>query len=237
MQDNEKLLRKYKSLKQYSNFSDEELLKVIEAKSQELEILDNLTFCIDDKEKKYAKDLLDKYLKDNNIENSADLDTLTQLVDLQILIERIKDTLKKDYSKANPIIQLPMVKELRDTEAQVLLLKEKLGLVRKDGGNSTGIKEWEILKKKCLNYYKSHAGETTTRCPKCNHLFRLLLRVNDKDSVKSSFFSGTRLYNKEIMKWFNENRITKVEAAEALGCSEYYIDFINEEIYKKEIKK
>lgn len=236
MKDLEIFKQKLRNMKQYKSLSDDEIEIIAKQKIEEEEVLNNLTFCIDDKEKEFAKKLLDDYLQQSNIENNADLDTLRQLIDLEVLVERMKSILKTEYIKANPSIPLQMVEQLRETEIQILEIKEKLGLVSKSKQPLTGTADWEALKKKALKYYETHAAETYCKCPYCSKLFRLLKRVDNLDPKQATMFKDNALYNKVMMGWYHTQRITKEELADAFGVSIEYIDYIYNNIYLKELK-
>lgn len=237
MSDLEKIVRRLKNLKQNRELSDEVILKMAEEELNKKQLIGSLTFCVSDEEREYAKQMIDNYLNQSTIESEADKDTLKQLVDLQILAERIKSILKTEYLKANPAIPLNMVEQLQDIEKQIIELKEKLGLTQKDKEQAAWIETWDLLKKKALAYFETHKGENHIRCPHCHKMIMLLLKMNDYDAKKSTWFENTTLYNKKVFELFNNNKITKEEAADILGVSIYYIDFINENLYLKHKKE
>jgi hypothetical protein len=243
MKDLNEYIQKLRNLPQYKKLSEEELTSLAQKKLEESEIIDNLTFCVDEAEKKFASDLLNRYLSMGSIENEADKDTLKQLIDLQILAERVKNSLKEEYLKPNSkgenshTIPAGMLEKLQELNTQILELKEKLGLVNKDKLQSSWIQEWDKLKKKALAYHKEHGGESYTRCPYCNKQYRILMRVNDKEKVPVTFFKGTKLYNKPLFKLYHEKVLTEEQLSEILGVSSYYISLIYTELFLKEEKK
>jgi hypothetical protein len=89
--DLEKYKNQLRNMQQYKNLTEEELTSVVQQKIEEKEIVDNLTFCVNDEEKKFAQDLLDRYLGQCSFENESDKDTLKQLIDLEILVERVME--------------------------------------------------------------------------------------------------------------------------------------------------
>jgi len=236
MQDIEKIKNQLRSLKQNKEKTEEEISFLAQQKLDEQNILDELAFCINDAEKKYAKNLLDQYLSQSSFENLADRDTIKQLVDMEILVERIKSYLKRAYDTANPALPTNLIQQLQFCNEQILKLKESLGLTSSDKNQQSWIADWDNLKKKCLAYHKIHGGETYTRCPKCQHMYRILMKVDDKEKVSATFFQGTKLYNKKLFALYHEKRLTQEEVAEILGVSVHYIAFIYEELFLKELK-
>jgi hypothetical protein len=233
----EKKINKLRNLKQNKDKTDEQLELLAKEDLEKKDVISSLTFCKDDKEREFAIDLLERYTKENSIESEADKDTLRQLIDMEILAERFKYLLKIEYEKANPAIPLNMVEELRETEKQVLELKNTLGLTNKDKNNQTWLQDWKNLEKKCLNYYREHAAETYTRCPRCQHMYRLLMRVDNKEKVSATFFKKTKLYNHKLFSLYHEKRLTDVEVAEILGVSVQYINYMYSELFLMEKKE
>jgi len=234
MRDIEKYKNQIRNMTQYKGLSDEELTIVAEKKIAEEDIINSLTFCIDDIEKKFAVDLINRYLSQSSFENEADKDTLKQLIDTQLLVERIKAQLKKEYEKANPGLPIQMIEQLRETEAQILELKEKLGLTTKDRQEASWVEEWNKLKKKALKYAEEHKGCNVVKCPYCQKMYLLLIRTEHLTSEKCTWFKGTILYNKQLFNLLDTKRISEDELADILGVSKFYVTHIYNNLYLKE---
>ena len=232
--DLEKYKNQLRNMQQYKNLTEEELTSVVQQKIEEKEIVDNLTFCVNDEEKKFAQDLLDRYLGQCSFENESDKDTLKQLIDLEILVERVKKYLKQEYNKDTPSLPTHMMEQLQDLNTQILEIKEKLGLSTKDKKDSTWLEEWNKLKKKALNHYSTHAGCNVVKCPYCQKLFYLLMKIDNLTPEKCNWFRDTVLYNESLFKLYDEKRITEDELADILGVSKFYIDLIYENLYLKD---
>jgi len=226
------LKNKYKKLKQYSSLSEDEITKLAQDKIKEEELLESTSYLLKEDEKKFALNLLKKYTSEKDFESSSEKDTLNQLIYTQILVERIKKYLNTEFEKdAYP---LQILEELRNLNDQVLKYKEVLKM-DKEKEESEWIEVWETLKKKALNYYEESKGENTLKCPYCQGIFHLLVRLDNKDIVKSSWFKKSLLYNKKVFSLYHEKKITKDEAAEILGTSIAYVDYIYEGLFLKEI--
>ena len=224
-------IKKLKNLKQYINTSEEELTNIAKEQLIEEELLQSISSLIKEEEKKFALDLLRKYTYEKQFESSSEKDTLNQLIYTEVIVERIKQHLNKEFEKdAYP---LQMLEELRALNDQVLKYKEALKM-DKEKEQSEWIEVWEILKKKALNYYEESRGENTLKCPYCQGIFHLLVRLENKDIIKSTWFKKSLLYNKKVFELYHDKKITKDEAAEILGVSIQYIDYLYENLFLKE---
>jgi len=230
----EKRKNQLKNLPHYKKMSDEELTAYVQQKLEEENIVNNLAFCVDDNEKKYANELLNRYLAQSSFENDSDKELLKQLIDQHLLAERFKSIMKTEYCKANPAQSIDMVDQLDRVVERIIKLQEKLGLSSKDKqqDNLSGV--LSSLKKKALKYYEEHSGCNVVKCPYCQNMFYLLMRTENLTSEKCNMFKGTVLYNKPIMKLIEQAVITKEIAAEILGVNALYIEKIYNQIYLKE---
>lgn len=161
MKDLSSIIKKLKNLPQYKNKSEEELDVIARARLAKDSIIDSLAFCKED-EKEFASELLENYLSESSITSFSDKQLLSQLIDIEVLMARIKKELKNEYDKANPSIPLHMSEELRELTEQSYTLKERLGLT-KDKESQNVMEEWEKLKAKALAYYKEGGGSNLCR--------------------------------------------------------------------------
>ena len=233
MNELERTTKRLRNLPQYKNYTQEELNKIAQEKIERDNLLSSLTFCLPE-EKEYATKLLEGYLNESSFENFSERDTLSQLIGLEILAERIKKYLATEYGKANPCIPVQMVQQLNDLNTQILNLKEKLGLVRKENQESELKEVLESLKRKALKYFEEHQGCNVVKCPHCQNLFYLLLKTEHLTSEKCKWFRNTILYNKDLFDLYHNKRITKTELANILGVAELYIDKLYDNLYLKE---
>jgi hypothetical protein len=233
MENLEKRIKEIKGRKQNQGKSEEEILALAKESLEKEEILGSLTFCRDDEEKAFASNLLKKYLAESSLESTAEKDTLRQLIDIEVLIERVKSYLNTEYAKANPAIPVQMVEQLTYLNKQIIELKEILGLAQKED-QKTILDEWNKLKNKALAYYKEHAGCNVVKCPECKKLFMILKDMRGCTTEKLSWFKKTVLYNKPLFKLYDDKIITKEKLAEILGTSMDYVDLIYENTYKND---
>jgi hypothetical protein len=231
----DKEIKKLRNLRQNKEKSNEELEVMAKEQSEQTEILDSLTFCLPE-EKDFALNLLKKYLSESSIVSFSERDTLKHLIDLEILLERVKKFINNEQAKANPTIPLQFLSQVTELTNQIIEIKERLGLSQKEEQRNI-LEEWTKLKEKALAYYKENSGCNVVRCPECKKLFMILKDVRNYTSEKITFFKKTMLYNKEMYSWLDQGIITKEQLAKALGVSIDYVILIYENIYKNESKE
>jgi len=234
MFDKDNYIQKLKNMKQHRGKSDEEYSEMANKKALEEELL-NSFIGLDETETKKAIQLYDQYVTENSFESLAEKSSLINVVRDEMIKERILTQIQTDYKdkKAN---SLQLIEEIRELEAHIIVQKEKLGMLR-DAESESAMDLVNELKEKALKYYEEHAGETYAKCPECQNLVRFLMKVDDLDPAKATFFRGTTLYNERVLKLYHEKKITLEDAAEIHGVNTKYITLIYQNIYLKELNK
>jgi len=216
-----------KNLKQNQGKSDEEINQLL----QKEELLKSFVG-LNEVETKKALTLYDQYVSEHSFESLAEKSTLINLVYLEVLNDRIKLFIEQEFKDKNGAIPLKMNEQLTYNTTQIMQLKEKLGML-KDKADESALELMNELKEKALAYYNEHAGETYVKCPECQSLFRLLMKVDGLEPAKATFFRGTTLYNQKLMELYHYKKVTLEEMAEIMGVNSKYITFIYENIYLK----
>ncbi len=229
--DKDKLIQKYRNMVQFKNLSDEELAQLVDKKIQEEELLTAFVG-LGDEEKQKAIKLYDQYISEHSFESLAEKSTLINLVYLEILNDRVKLFIEQEGKEKKGAIPLKMTEQLVANTTQIMELKEKLGMM-KDADSENALELINELKEKALAYYNEHAGETYVKCPECQNLFRLLMKVDGLEPAKATFFRGTTLYNQKLMELYHYKKVSLEEVAEIMGVNNKYITFIYENIYLK----
>ncbi len=238
MRDLEKLKKSLRNMKQNRDKSDDEITAIAKKQIEEEEFITHLTFCAVDEEREFAKALLTRYLSQRSWENEAEKDTLKQLIDLQILLERIKKKLNENYKDAENItIPLDLVEPLQKLQEQIQDLKVSLGLVNIDTQQADFTEVWNNVKKKTLKYFEEHKGCNEFKCPVCHNIYSLLWDRTNCTEIKSTWFKGTILYNEPLLKLYHNKIISVEQTAEILGVSVWYVDLIYGDLFLKELKE
>jgi len=230
MDNLEKKLREIRNLKQNKGKSEEELISVAKDALEKESIISSLKFCSNDKEKDFALDLLGKYLTSKSFENPAERDTLRNLIDFEVILDRVKDYINTETSKANPVPPVQMIDQLQKFSEHIEELKDKLSLTQKEAQKNV-LEEWNKLKTKALTYYKENAGCNVVKCPECKKLFMILKDIRGHTTEKITFFKRTLLYNKSLYELYDKQIISLEKMAEIFGTSIDYIILIYNNIY------
>jgi hypothetical protein len=229
--DRDRMIQQQINLKQNQGKSPEEIAEIVDKKILEEELLTAFVG-LNDKEKQKAVNLYDQYVTEHSFESLAEKSTLINLVYLEILNDRVKLFIEQEGNEKKGAIPLRMTEQLVENTNQIMSLKEKLGMLKnKEDENALDL--INELKEKALTYYNEHAGETYVKCPECQNLFRLLMKVDGLEPAKATFFRGTTLYNQKLMELYHYKKITLDELAEIMGVNHKYITFIYENIYLK----
>jgi len=228
--DRDREIQRQANLKQNQGKSPEEIAQLVDKKIQEEELLTAFVG-LNDTEKQKAIKLYDQYVTEHSFESLAEKSTLINLVYLEILNDRIKLFMEQEQ-KDKKAIPLKMNEQLTFNTTQIMQLKEKLGMM-KDAESESALDLINELKEKALAYYNEHAGETYVKCPECQSLFRLLMKLDGLEPVKATFFRGTTLYNQKLMELYHYKKVTLEEVAEIMGVNSKYIILIYENIYLK----
>ena len=187
--------------KQNRDKTEEELDILAIEKLEKDEILKSLTFGIDIKEKEFAFNLLKNYFKEFNINSFSKKDTIRQLIDTEILIERIKKFLNTEYAQVNPSIPISTIESLNKLIGTTVSLKNDLEIENKKGETTHNryiphevkLAVWKRAKGKCEKCGSTEMLELAhiidfalggsnsennlyLGCFKCNH--------NKKDNIK-----------------------------------------------------
>ena len=186
-----------------------------------------------EEEKEFASNLLKKYLAESTIESFTDRDTLRQVIDLEIVIERIKSLLNVEYEKANKAIPIQMVDQLTSLNNQVIDLKERLGLTQEKDKKNDTVKVIDDLLERFHKWVNKPENRSNYefQCPKCAELFLIRRRLDkDKDEVKNHpwFIDGGILFNKQIFIDLDLGKISEDQAARFLNATLDYIKWIRQ---------
>lgn len=228
----EKIRKNINNLPQYKDKTSEEKDIISKEIFEKQEILNSLTFCLDE-EKDFASNLLEKYLAESSMESFSDKDTLRQLIDLEIILERIKTLLNTEYKKANAAIPLQMLEQLTSLNNQVMDLKESLGLSQKKDEKKDTVKVIDNMLERFHKWINKPENRSNYefQCPKCAEIFILRQRLDKiSDEVREHpwFIEGGILFNKEIFKDLDLGKISEDQVVRYLNVTLDYVKWIKQ---------
>jgi len=217
-------LKKLRNLAQYKGLSDEEIIKRVEGNEDDDDITN---LFLDKKEKKLAKKFQKKYLEDYTIENISDINTLKQLIYLEVLNLRLQETINAK-SKAKEYISDKLIKSIHDNIKEISNLKDRLGLskIKDDLNKSDAYKALDTLKKKFKVWREKNQGSRTAICPHCGKMILFKIRTDKYDAQKHPFFKDRILHNTHLIKLLSQGKITKEDIALILETSPHYVDWL-----------
>jgi len=197
------------------------------------------------KSEKYSgKKKFDEYCSIYHITAFSDMQLLEELIYREIMQERFKEEIESKKAKIEKknkklsddeqkevAIPTYVVDAMNKNLEQVLSLKEKLGLINNQEGDD-GFKYLQQLEEKFKNWCQENQDRTFP-CPHCSKMVLLYMKSEYWETMKHPFFESKVLANKKLWELYKQNKITKKEVAEVLGCSEKHIDWLENKIYLK----
>ena len=240
----DKLFKKLRHLTQYKEMSDIELYKIATEKSLENDKgedddeaeIENMF--LDKEEKKEARNLLRKYLKNYSFEHISEKNTVKQLVFIEVFHNRLQRELNTYHKEGQPAPP-KTVESLHSNLNQISALKNQLG-IRKDKekhSQSDAYIALETLKKKFKKWKEENQGSRTISCPHCGKLTMLRIRTDIWEAQRHPFFIDRFLANKHLMSLLKDEKISKLDVAKVLDVSTDYVDWLLDKIFPKSFRK
>lgn len=219
---------KIKNLRQYKNFSEEDLRKTAYNRALEYQI-DVDSLFVNKEDKIEAKKLIIKYLDDYTPETVSDINTLRSVLFLEVLNNRLQNELNDDKEQDKDV-NLKVIKTIHENLNQILILKNSLGLTKdKKTGNVKSLdRKLKLMRNQFKVWMENNQATRETVCPYCAQQFLLRIRMEHWEEQKHAYFKDRVLYNLRLVELFLENKITKQDVATILECSPDYIDWVME---------
>jgi plasmid maintenance system antidote protein VapI len=191
---------------------------------------------LDKKEKRWGSNRFYEYLKNYpHLHKMSDLTLLEELIFQEALHERIKSkmwelTNGKKITEEFPSDLQDAFKKSIDLQFK---LKEKLGLFE-DKKKLDAFKDFQETEEKFKQYRKENPDLFKVTCVKCAFPFYLKRRTENYEPLTGSWFKDKVLFNLPLFKKYQSQEVlTKLDMAEILGVSEYYIDYIVDKFLTK----
>lgn len=232
-------VNRYRTLSQYKGFTEKQLREVALKNAKKSKKINDRKIggeYLDAFERKRAQEIFNDYLATNHIENPVELDTLKNLVQIRIFLQRMEGKIKK-LNKKDDFSHKGLMNDYLALMNKKKEMEKDLGLftTKKD---DTWLNFWLKYKKKVEKYIQTHKSTFLFKCPSCKQMCLQVKKIDDFDSYNWNFFKGTVLYNKPLMKLLDEKRLTETEVSEVFGLNNNdYVKNIFEKIYMVEKRK
>ena len=200
-------------------------------------------------EKYFGQKKFDEYCSIYHINAYSDLQLLEEVVYREILQEQFKvqiEEKKKETEKKNKtlaekdqkeiVIPSYVVDSMNKNLEQVLVLKEKLGLLANREGDDT-FKYLQLLKDKFAKWMEENQASRTLVCPHCSKIIMLKIRTEIWESQQHPFFKDKTLYNEHLINMYLANKITAEDVSKALGTSPKYTEWLVEKYKQRKTKE
>lgn len=197
-----------------------------------------------DVEKKWGKKRFNDYRQAYPHTNTlSNLYLLEELVWKEVLQERLKkqfgDFGKKEENQSSDKITNPpkwLQDSLSEVLAQIVELKNKLGMFEEQKV-SDEFKKIQELEEKAAQYRREHPLSFKSTCPHCSKIFYLKRRTENFEEFISPFYADDKVIkNDELHVDYKQGLFSKERYSKYLGVSVFYIDWLDEHIYKNVIK-
>ena len=224
----EAVFKKLKNLSQSKNKTDTELY----AQAEEIVKVDDLS--IDElfsekDEKKKAKELAKKYLKDWTPETISEVNALQQLVYFEIVQIRLQSLLNDSHTQAKTV-PLRSLESLHKNITEITSLKDKLGISRdnKLKQQKDAFQILENLKKKYKVWCSNNQASREFACESCGQMNLLRILPDKWEAQKHPFFKDRVLGNDHLIRLYQDGKITKDDVGLILECPSDYVDWLIE---------
>lgn len=206
---------------------DELETKELKKKIKEDDDLDISDQFEDFDEKKMAKALILKYLKDYTIETISDKNTLKNLIYLEVINTRLQKTLNDSHT-AKKAIDSKLIRTVHENIEQITELKEKLGITREkqDLNASSGYGYLQTLKQKYKVWLEENQASRYMVCAHCGKSILLKVNMQHWEAQKHPFFKDRILGNDHLIALYKDNKLTKLDLAKIFETSEDYVEWL-----------
>lgn len=180
---------------------------------------------LDKAERKMAKELLEKYLEDFTIETVSEINTLQEIIYLEVCQLRVQAMLNDFQVGETKSIPINLMDVLHKNSEVIIKLKNTLGLNRTT--KLHGYDALEHLKKRHTKWREENQGSRHIKCPYCKKFVWLKIRTEAWEALQHPFFKDTFLCNKPLLDNLGKDvKIDRDFLAKVFGTSPDYIDWL-----------
>jgi hypothetical protein len=195
---------------------------------------------------KHGKEKFEEYTSIYHITQFSDLQLLEDLVFYEIASERMKVNIedkKSEQEKKNKTLpekeySIPTYihTALNSNLEQILILKEKLGLLTKQDSNDS-FSYLQLLKEKFKIWCSENTGSRTLICPHCSKIVLLRIRTDIWETQQHPMFKDKTLYNQHLIDMYLAGKIDANDVAKVLGTSPKYTEWLIEKFHQRKDKE
>lgn len=192
-------------------------------------------------EKKHGQEKFDEYCQIYHIVAYSDLQLLEELIYRELLQERIKEDIarKEEKNKSeNKEAYVPkfMTETMNQNLEQILMLKEKLGLLSREETND-GFNYIQQLREKFKIWCEENQASRTLVCPHCSKMILLKIKTDIWESQQHPIFKDKILYNEHLVNLYLSKKITAEDVSKILGTSEKYTEWLIKKFHQRKEKE
>lgn len=180
----------------------------------------------DKEEIKLAKELEKKYLTEYSIESVSDKNLLYYLIYLEVLHTAKLQKAANEFTSSNENLPTWLLDSIHKNINQIIEIKDKLGLNKKEEKSNDAYQTLELLKKKFKIWADNNQGSRTLVCPHCSQMIMLKIRTEQWEAQKHPFFKDRLLGNESLIRLYKSGKLTKEDVASILGTSSDYTDWL-----------
>jgi DNA-directed RNA polymerase subunit RPC12/RpoP len=180
----------------------------------------------DKEEIKLAKELEKKYLSEYTIESVSDKNLLYYLIYLEVLHTAKLQKAANEFTASNENLPTWLLDSIHKNINQIIEIKDKLGLTKKEEVANDAYKSLEMLRKKFKLWCENNQASRTLVCPHCSQMVMLKIRTTQWEAQKHPFFKDRLLGNEHLIRLYKQGKLTKEDVANVLGTSSQYTDWL-----------
>ena len=180
----------------------------------------------DKEEIKLAKELEKKYLSEYTIESVSDKNMLYYLIYLEVLHTAKLQKAANEFTSSNENLPSWLLDSIHKNINQIIEIKEKLGLTKKEEVSNDAYKSLETLKKKFKIWCEQNQASRTLVCPHCSQMIMLKIRTEAWEAQKHPFFKDRILGNESLIRLYKQGKLNKEDIANILGTSADYTEWL-----------
>ncbi len=153
----------------------------------------------DKDEQKLAQILLDRYLKDFELETISDRNTIQEVIYYEVLQSRIQEKVNDLYANNVKAIPYDMVGVMHKNSETIIKLKSTLGLNKANKERLVGYDAFDHWRKRMSKWLSENQAGRTMKCPHCEQFVLLKMRMAAWEAQKHPFFQDNTVYNRKLM--------------------------------------